>query len=991
MPTKSPHFHTVGQMYHDFKLTRLVDISELQCQLLELVHLPTGAQIMHIANDDAENLFCLSFQTLPQSSNGVAHILEHTVLCGSKKFPIKDPFFAMQRRSLNTFMNALTGSDFTCYPAATQVPKDFYNLLDVYLDAVFHPNLKELSFLQEGHRLEFAIPTDSSSPLEFKGIVYNEMKGALASSSARNAEVLNEALFPDLTYGYNSGGDPEYIPDLTYEELREFHTKYYHPSRCLFFFYGNMPLEDHLDFIHDHILKTVKKEPALTPIPPQPRFLQPKYIEKPYPISPDEDPSDAALISFGYLTCHILQQQELLALSILEIILLDTDASPLKKALLQSGLCKQVSSYLEVEVSEVPVIITLRGCNAENADELERILKQTLKAVAFQGISLAELENAMHQLEFFRSEITGNHTPFGLSIFMRSALLKQHGGEAEKGLKIHSLFDELRRINLEDPMYFTNLMIKYFIDNPHFVRVVLLPDKELAAKELAKEKLTLSNIQSQLSQEQTQQIVKKALELESFQKRQELEDLEVLPKVTLDDVSRSPRNYPLSKEQIGSLMVFHHGCFTNEITYADLIFDLPDIVEEDLPYVRLFTMILPQIGFGSRNYEENLKYIQANTGGISASVTFNLQASDHDQFFPSLSLRGKALHRKANKLFPLLGEMASVPNFTDIPRLKQIVLKHYTALQSSLNQNALRYAINLSASGLDVPSKIANAWYGLDYFWKIKELAQNFDQQAHHLVSKMQELQDQLLGLENPHLVLTCDAEMYDVLKGQSFYGLQHIQTKPFSRWKGNFPLVPVQSHGRIIASPIAFTGKVLRTVSYAHPDTPALSIAAYILDNLILHPRLREQGGAYGGGAVNNPIGGNFYFYAYRDPNIASTLETFQEAIKTLAEGHFDDSDLEEAKLEMVQALDSPAAPGSRGDLAYGWLREGRTLEVRQAFRHRVLTLNRGDVIKAIKHHLIPNLEGSASVVFAGKELLEKENEKLMAQGLSSLNLEMV
>jgi Zn-dependent M16 (insulinase) family peptidase len=461
--------------------------------------------------------------------------------------------------------------------------------------------------------------------------------------------------------------------------------------------------------------------------------------------------------------------------------------------------------------------------------------------------------------------------------------------------------------------------------------------------------------------------------------------------MTLEDVPYAARDYPLTQERVNQLTVFHHSCFTNEIVYADLNFALPDLPEKDLPYVRLFTVLLPQVGFGERDYSENLDYIQANTGGINASLAFNHQASDHMRFFPSFTVRGKALYRKVSKLFPLLKEMASVPVFTDVPRLKQIIMKHYTTLQSTLNQSSLKYAINLSASHLDVASKIVNAWYGLEYFWMVRDLAQQFDQQASWLVDKMRELQDKLLGIENPDLVLTCDAEIYDVIKGQNFYGLQDIELKSASPWVGKYPLAPVSSHGRLIASPIAFTGKVIKTVSYVHPDSPALGVAAFLLDKLTLHPRLREQGGAYGGGAINNALAGNFYFYAYRDPHVVSTLQTFDEAVANLSEGRFDESDLEEAKLEVVQVLDAPAAPGSRGDLAYGWLREGKTLEIRQAFRERVLGLTRQDVIMAVKRQLIPNLKVGAAVVFAGKELLEKENDKLIALGQSPLSLEVV
>lgn len=983
MSSKASQFQVIGQEYHGFKVTKVTEVHELHCQLIELVHIPSQAQILSIGNDDPENLFCLSFQTLPTSSNGVAHILEHTVLCGSKKFPVKDPFFAMQRRSLNTFMNALTGADFTCYPAATQVPKDFYNLLSVYIDAVFHPNLNELSFMQEGHRIEFADPTNPNTPLEYKGVVFNEMKGALSGASARLNEAISQALFPDLTYGINSGGDPKEIPKLTYQELRDFHNFFYNPSRCLFFFYGNLPLDKHLDFLKTHILDEASPSPLLPPLPLQPRFKQPKYIQASYPIAPDEETYDKALIALGWLTCHILDQEDVLALSILEIILMETDASLLKLPLLKSGLCKQASCYLDTEISEVPMIFCFKGCNAESANAIEALVKTILQDIVKQGVPLIAIDNAMHQLEFFRSEITGDYAPFGLSLFMRSALLMQHGGNAENGLKIHSLFDKIRQYNIEDPGYFGKLIQKYLLDNLHFARVILIPDKTLAAKELEDERAALAAIQKKLTPSQTQEIIDKTAELISFQKKQEEIDLDILPTLTLKDVPNSPKIFPLFNESIGNLNIFHHNCFTNEIVYADLVFDLPAIAEEDLSYARLLTTLMSQMGCNGRNYAENLEYIQANTGGVAASFTFNLQASDHTQFSPSFCLRGKVLYRKVPKLFSLFQDMISEMDFNDPSRLKEIIHKQYVALQGGLSQSSLKYAINLSASGLDIPSKIANHWYGLEYFWKIEKLAKNFDSQAKWLIDKLNHLKDQILAIGKPDLILTCDAAMYDEIKGNDFYGLKDFEIKTGKKWDGDYPLSPSFSEGRVIASPIAFIGKVLKTVSYTHQDAPALNIAASLMDNLYLHTSLREQGGAYGGGAVSSTMSANFYFYSYRDPNILSSIHAFDAAIKSLLEGDFEELDLEEAKLEMIQGLDMPAAPGSRGDIAYGALREGKPPEVRQAFRDKILSLTKEEIIRAVQLHIVPNMPLAATVVFAGKELLEKENAKLVAFGL--------
>ncbi|HEV8051455.1 MAG TPA: insulinase family protein, partial [Parachlamydiaceae bacterium] len=842
-----------------------------------------------------------------------------------------------------------------------------------------------------GHRLEFTDPADPKTPLEYKGVVFNEMKGAMSSATSRLNETISTALFPDLTYGINSGGDPKEIPQLTYQQLCDFHTEFYNPCRCLFFFYGNMPLDTHLDYILENILKDATPTAPLPPIPLQPRFLKPKYIVEHYPIAADEETYDKALIAFGWLTCNILDQEEVLALSILEIVLMETDASLLKVALLKSGLCKQASCYLDTEITEVPIVVFFKGCNAESADALEALVKSTLNDIVKQGVSLTAIDNAMHQLEFFRSEITGDQAPFGLSLFMRSALLMQHGGDAENGLKIHSLFDNIRKRNIEDPSYFGNLIKKHLIDNTHFVRVVMIPDKTLAAKESEDERAALAAIQEKLTPKQSQQIIEKAAELVAFQKKQEEVDLDILPTLTLDDVPHSPKVFPLNEETIGNLNVFHHGTFTNEIVYADLVFDLPVIAEEDLSYARLLTTLMSQMGCNGRNYAENLEYIQANTGGVGATFTFNLQASDHTKFSPSFCLRGKVLHRKVAKLFTLFGEMMTQMDFNDKARLKEIVLKQYIALQSGLSQSSLKYAINLSANGLDIPSKIANYWYGLEYYWCIEKLAKDFDAQADALIAKLNTLKDQILAVGKPDLIITCDAAMYDEIKGNNFYGLKNMEIKTGKKWDGNYSLSPSVAQGRVIASPISFIGKVLKTVSYTHPDAPALSIAASLMDNLYLHTSLREQGGAYGGGAVSSAMSANFYFYTYRDPNILSSINAFDAAIKSLVESDFEDLDLEEAKLEMIQGLDMPASPGSRGDIAYGALREGKPLEVRQAFRDKILSLTREDVIGAVQRHIIPNIGTAATVVFAGRELLEKENAKLVAAGLPPFTIENV
>jgi len=968
----------VGEKYHDFSLKKLLKIEELKCVLREIVHEPSGAQIMHIHNDDPENLFCLSFKTLPSSSNGVAHILEHTVLCGSRKFPIKDPFFAMTRRSLNTFMNALTGSDFTCYPAASMVEKDFYNLLEVYLDAVFHPELKELSFRQEGHRLEFADPKNPNTPLEFKGIVYNEMKGSLSSSAdTRLWHAMMENLCPDLPYAFNSGGDPKFIPNLTYEELLSFHEYYYHPSRCLFFFYGNLPLKKHLDFIAEKTLKNVLPASPLPPIPRQPRFSSSVLKEMRYPINEGEEMESKTMVAFGWLTAPLIEQEDVLALSVLDSILMDTDASLLKRSFLASGLCIQADAFMDTEMSEVPYVIVCKGCKKENVEELEKVLRVSLKEIIEKGIPFDLIDTAIHQLEIARTEITGDYAPFGLTLFMRSALAKQHNCAPELALTVHALFEELLT-RVKNPEYLPGILEKYLLNNSHFVRLVLHPDPTLTSEEIEEERKILNKIQENLTPFEKEKIVKQAEELAHYQHDIEKQNLACLPKIGLDDVPLTVHDFHLKQETVHSLHVFRHECFTNYILYADLVFDLPYLSLEELPYAQLLIALLPEIGAGKRDYVENLRYIQSHTGGVSASLQLHLQVESPGKSKPCVMIRGKALNRKKDKLFSLLYDMAISPRYNDKKRIEELILQLNSSLHNRFNRNAIRYAAQLALSGFSTPSFIGNLWHGLPFFQLVEKCAKEIKSHPNKVIEKLLSLKEKLFSLKSPHLILCCDETVYPELSEHQFYELSKLPIKTSLPWNEEYALPHVTSQARPISSPVAFNVEAFRSVPLIHPHSAALNAAAHLFDNKVLHRLIREQGGAYGCGTSYSSTSGNIYFQSYRDPHIASTLKSFQVAVDEIAAGRFDDRDLEEAKLEVIQGMDVPLSPGNRAIVAYGWQREGKTKEIRQHFRNRLLTLTKKEILQAVEKDIIPRKSSSTIVSFASKELLEKENKEL-------------
>jgi Zn-dependent M16 (insulinase) family peptidase len=961
--------------YNDFVAITCQPIEELHCFFREIVHTPTGARIIHIENTDPENLFCLSFRTLPKNSRGAPHILEHTVLCGSKKFPVKDPFFSMTRRSLHTFMNALTGSDFTCYPAASQVEKDFYNLFEVYLDAVFSPELKKESFLQEGCRLEFEESQNPKSPLQFKGIVYNEMKGSLASADARMWHAVLEALFPDLSYAYNSGGDPKEIPDLSYEELIEFHKTYYHPSRCLFFFYGNLSLKNHLDYLEKTALKDVLPLSPLPPIPRQPRREKTLIKTLAYPASDDDATEQKTMVSFGWLTCPLTEQEEVLALSVLDSILADTDASPLKAALLESGLCTQADAFMDIEMSEVPYVITCRGCDEKDIDSLEDLLKKNLLLLSKSEIPPHLIEAAVHQLELSNMEIAGDHAPFGLTLFFRSVLAKQHGCDSLKNLQLHALFTQLLE-KVKDPLYLPKLIEKHFVRNTHFVKVIMKPDSSLGAHETKLEQELLKSKKESLSQEETQQILSEAALLQKIQKEAEAQDVSCLPKVSLEDVPLLARDFPLKKKK-SSLEILHHSCFTNHLLYADIVFDLPQIADEDIPYLQLLLSILPELGTKSRNYRDHLEYIQAHTGGIGVGSSLHVQVQEKNLMRPALSIRGKALARKADKLIPLMQEVLTAHDLTDVKRIHDLIKQIHTSLQNRVSKNALRYAIQLSLSGFSSATHFNQGCFGLRYYHFILDIAKQMQKDPSVVIDKLMRLSEKIFTFNQPKLILSCDDLLEERLEKENYFSLC-LPKKPFTPWNEPFPLTKVSSQGRIIPAQVAYNVKAMQTISYIHPHAPALTVASQLLDNKVLHAKIREQGGAYGSGASYSSTLGLFYFHSHRDPHIQSTFDAFDASLEHISLGKFHEQDLEEAKLGIIQQFDTPVPPSGRAILAYGWERDGRTHTLRQEFRDSILHLTKSQVQHAVEVELLQKKENSVSISFAGKNLLEKEGKHL-------------
>jgi presequence protease len=958
----------------NYEMIQQTELEELQATVTVLKHKTVGAQIVHIGNEDTENCFALSLRTYPSSSDGIAHILEHVALCGSEKYPLRDPFFEMTRRSLCTFMNAFTCPDYTCYPACTQNEKDFYNLLSVYLDAVFFPKLTRESFLQEGHRLAFDKLDDPTTRLKRQGVVFNEMKGEAACPDGRLARHLMKALFPDLPYQFDSGGDPQEIPKLTHTDLKAFHHEFYHPSRTLFYFYGNLPLEKHLAFLDQNLFFKKESLPPLPYLKLQPRREAPIQQKHFYPVAQNEE-EEKATFAFGWLTAHCHDLLEVTALEVLDILLTATDASPLTQALLETGLCKQVESLIETDLSEVPYHVTCRGCKEGAGEALFARIEKTFEEVKKEGFTEEQIEGALHQVELDRLEITNHGSPYGLTLFFKVAAQMQHGGNPIDALCIRALFKNLRE-KLRDSSYLPSLIDKYFLKNPHRVDLTLLPSKKLGAEEEEHERRELDSLKNSLSNQERAQIVQDSLKLYELQESEE-ENLHLLPKIQSEDLCSQEKHYNLDFIK-GKLPLYHHDCHTNGFVYANLVFALPDLSVEELPYLRLAALFLPQVGTEKMGHKEHLQHMLNTTGGIKCWVDTNCQAENPAHMCPVFTIRGKALERHTPHLFSLFKDIIECANFKDRRRLKELLFQHLEFVEGSIHSSPLRYATTLASSSLSSHGAFNEGAYGLTYYSRLKEIVEEFTKRPESLIQGLTKIYHKILRVDQPDLILSCKAESAQKIIDQEFYGLGDLTTHPAMPWKGAFPLKEMHSQGRLISSRVGFTVQLFPSIPFNHPDSASLSLAAEILTATTLHKKVREQGGAYGSEAMHVQPSGYFYLYSYRDPNLKKTLSAFHEGILKLSQGKFNERNIEEAKCSLFQQLDAPLPPGGRAESTYLLDKSGQTLKARQAYRDRILAGDHHSIQAAIQSHLLPNLESGYSVTFGSQEYFDEENPLL-------------
>ncbi len=974
-----------GETIHGFLCEQVEPLEDLRATLMRLRHTKTGAEMIHLANEDENNLFSVAFRTTPMDSTGVAHILEHTALCGSEKFPVRDPFFSMLKRSLNTFMNALTANDWTMYPFSTMNEKDFYNLLDIYLDASFFPNIRELSFKQEGWRLEFEDMADSDSPLLFKGVVYNEMKGAMSDPNSLMHRRMQMALYPSTTYHYNSGGEPADIPDLTWENLKAFHARYYHPSNAKFFSYGNFPLEKHLSVIDERVLSRFEQIDVNSAVGEEPRYDSPRMQEFGYPVeadTPKEELRKKGFVSLSWLACPATDPFEVFSLNILSSLFLGSPAAPLYKALLDSKLGSQLApgTGYDDENRETCFAAGLQGADVDDAEKIEVIILDTLGKLAEEGFPEERVEAVIHQIEFGNKEVVGNYYPYGLNLLFRLFGSWVHDADPVAPLLIDKQVERLRR-ELKSGSFFQDKIRRYFLDNSHRVRVVLKPDPDMGTKEAEKEADRLREIRSKLSKEDVEKILSDSKALEKEQESDE--DIECLPTLELTDIPATSPRVEYEKKFLDGLETYWFDQPTNGISYFSALVKVDAVPLELKPYVPLFCSLLTKIGAGGLDYIKMAERIEAHTGGIGVGASVWESLDSLDRYDEIVEFSGKALVRNQGELFNILGDIFNSPDFGDLSRLHTLIGQIKTSMENSVPGAGHSYARGLGARHLTAAAMQRESWFGVGYLHLLRELASLKENELDGLADKMESLAGILLNRSTMKLSVVTEARYFDSMEEPMALFLKSLDEKEDSV-RPPLEFNPGTSmEGWSTNVPVSYVASVFRTVPYSHPDSTALLVLSKLLRACYLHREVREKGGAYGGYASYSSSEGLFSFLSYRDPHLERTLKVYDEAVDWVLKGDFSDENLKEAILSTFSEIDKPLSPAGKGDREFTAILRGLTFEVRQKRREAILALDKKSLINVAGKYLKDGESSKAVAVVSNSQRLEEANNHLKNKGL--------
>ncbi len=917
-----------------FKLIKEQDISELKTRAMFFYHVKTGAQLLSLSNNDENKVFGITFRTPPADSTGVAHILEHSVLCGSQRYPVKEPFVELMKGSLKTFLNAFTYPDKTCYPVASQNKQDFYNLIDVYLDAVFYPRLISFIFQQEGWHFELEKP---NQPLTYKGIVFNEMKGAYSSPDNILTRYSLQSLFPDNTYGFDSGGHPRHIPDLTFEQFRAFHSKFYHPSNSRIWFYGNDDPDERLMLINGYLKDFDPIQTDLT-IKLQSSFDRPRRSTHPFMVGEEKKNEAKGMVTLNWLLCETQHVELNFALRILEYILLGMPASPLRKALIDSGLGEDiVGEGLGNELIQTYFSTGLRGIKVKNAQIIECLIIDTLTELAQGGIDPNTVEAALNTIEFrLREQNTGSF-PRGLQLMLRSLTSWLYDGDPLALLAFEAPLKDIKHKAEKTPSYFEDIIDSLFLKNPHRTTLILEPNPNIKEKEETYEKDRLIKARSAMNLDELNAIIENTRELKRLQETPDPpEALATIPILELKDLDRKNKVIPTECLNYQGTPILFHDLFTNSIAYLDLGFNLHTLPDKYLPYIPLFGRSLVEIGTEKEDYVALTQRISRKTGGIIPQL-FTSPVKDATHCAAWLFLRSKAMLLQAEELTGILNEVLLDLRLDNQKRFRQMVLEE-KARQEEKILSAGHQVVNLRLQAyFDEAHWAAEQMGGVSYLFFLKKLIRDVDENWSYVLSVLEGIRNILINRKSMMINITLDGAESSYfephVKGllEAISGC-HVGETDWS------PKRPSASEGMTLPSHINYVGKGANLFSLGYRFHGSALVITRHLRNTWLWDRVRVQGGAYGAFCLFDHLSGILTLVSYRDPNLIETLEVFDQAARFLRDLDISDKELTKSIIGTIGDLDAHMLPDAKGYVSMLRYLSCDTEELRQQMRDEVL-----------------------------------------------------
>lgn len=954
---------------HGFELIETRMIRELNTTARLFRHSVTGAELLSLENDDENKVFGITFRTPPSDSTGIAHILEHSVLCGSRKYPLKEPFVELLKGSLQTFLNAMTYPDKTCYPVASTNLQDFYNLIDVYIDAVLHPRITPEILQQEGWHYELA---NAGEPINYKGVVFNEMKGANSSPERVLYRLSQESLYPNHVYGVDSGGDPSVIPDLTYEQFKSFHENFYHPSNARIFFYGDDPPAERLRIMSEALNEFSRRE-VNSSIPLAPRVSQPRRVERTYAAGAQDQAK--GYVAVNWMFDETTDPEKMLALGMLEHILIGTTASPLRKALIDSGLGENIAGYGLQELRQMWFSTGLKGVDPAKADQVEALIFDTLAKLVRDRIDPGTVEASLNTVEFYLRENNTGSYPRGLSLMLRSLNTWLYDGDPFVPLEYEAPLAALKQRLASGERYFEGLIEQLLLNNTHRTTLVLRPDQEQGTREKAAERARLDAVQATMGPDDLQAVIANTARLKELQEAADPpEALATLPSLQRSDLPLRNKIVPLEELERDGAKVLYHNIFTNGIVYVDVGMNLHTLQQQFLPYVSLFGRALLETGTAKENEVQLQQRIGRETGGISPQQ-FTSAVRNASIGKSRLFLRGKATLAQAGELLQIMRDVLRTARLDNQERFRQIVLEEKASREASLVPSGHNVVNNRLRAQFNEADWASEQISGISYLMFLRRLAEAVDEDWPTVLNVLEQMRTILVNRNALLCNVTLDAAGWKQFDPQLSEFLNNLPAGAVTPAEWTTRKNP-DYEGLSIPAQVNYVGKAADLYRLGYTLHGSALVVTRYLRTSWLWEQIRVRGGAYGGFCVFDPRSGVFSYLSYRDPNLLGTLDVYDRTGNFLRELELSETELTRSIIGAVSDLDTYQLPDARGYSSMLRYLVGDDEEYRQQLREEVLATtasdfrNFADVLDQI------NTEGLVAVL-GGEKALEEANTK--------------